>query len=67
VLVQQLFGTLDTLKREGVTILLVEQNVHLALALSDYAYVLADGHIALEGPAHEVDSMPEVRAAYLGL
>jgi branched-chain amino acid transport system ATP-binding protein len=41
--------------------------VHLALALSDYAYVLADGHIALEGPAHEVDSMPEVRAAYLGL
>lgn len=67
VLVQQLFGTLDTLKREGVTMLLVEQNVHLALALSDYAYVLADGRVALEGPAPEVKNMPEVRAAYLGL
>ena len=65
VLVQHLFGTLDTLRREGIAILLVEQNVHVALALSDYAYVLADGRIALEGPAHEVNSMPEVRAAYL--
>jgi len=47
--------------------LVVEQNVSLALALSDYAYVLADGRVVLDGPAHEVDRMPEVRAAYLGL
>lgn len=67
VLVQQLFGTLDRLKREGVTILLVEQNVRLALALSDYAYVLANGRVVLEGPAREIETMPEIRAAYLGL
>lgn len=66
VLVQQLFGTLAMLKREGITILLVEQNLHLALAMSDYTYVLAEGRMVLEGPAQEVSKMPEVRAAYLG-
>ena len=43
VVVQQLVETLKALKAEGVTVLLVEQNVHLALALSDYAYVIAEG------------------------
>ncbi len=67
VLAQQLFLTLKTLKAEGLTIVLVEQNVHLALALSDYAYVVADGRIGLHGPADEVAGMEEVRTAYLGL
>jgi len=66
-LTQQLFGTLKTLKKQGATILLVEQNVHLALALSDYAYVLAEGRIFTEGPAKEVAENGEVREAYLGL
>ncbi len=67
VLAQQLFLTLKTLKAEGLTIVLVEQNVHLALALSDYAYVVAEGRIHLHGPAREVAGMEEVRKAYLGL
>lgn len=67
VLAQQLFLTLKTLKAEGLTIVLVEQNVHLALALSDYAYVLAEGRVHLHGPASEVEGMEEVRKAYLGL
>ncbi len=67
VVVQQLVHTLKALKAEGVTILLVEQNVHLALALSDYAYVIADGRPFCEGAAGKVAAMPEIRQAYLGL
>jgi len=67
VVVQQLLGTLKRLKDSGLTILLVEQNVHLALALSDYAYVIAEGKLFAEGPAREVAARPDIRKAYLGL
>ncbi len=67
VVVQQLFGTLKTLKDRGLTILLVEQNVHLALSLSDYAYVIAEGRLFTEGPSPAVAEMPDIRRAYLGL
>lgn len=67
VVVQQLTQTLKALQADGVTILLVEQNVHLALALSDYAYVIANGRPFLEGPCSEVAAKPEVRQAYLGM
>jgi branched-chain amino acid transport system ATP-binding protein len=67
VVVQQLVATLKSLKATGVTILLVEQNVHLALALSDYAFVIAEGRPFTEGPAARVAAMPEIRQAYLGL
>jgi branched-chain amino acid transport system ATP-binding protein len=67
VLAQQLFLTLKTLRQQGLTIVLVEQNVHLALAMSDYTYVLAEGRIHIQGPSDEVAKMDEVRKAYLGL
>ncbi len=65
--VQQIFSTLKTLKDDGLTILLVEQNVHLAFALSDYAYVIAEGRVFTEGAPAELESLPEIRKAYLGL
>ncbi|MHB8668608.1 MAG: ABC transporter ATP-binding protein [Burkholderiales bacterium] len=65
--VQQIFSTLKTLKDGGLTILLVEQNVHLAFALSDYAYVIAEGRVFTEGVPAELESRPEIRKAYLGL
>jgi len=67
VLAQQLFLTLKALRSQGLTIILVEQNVHLALALSDYTYVLAEGRVTIEGQSREVAGMDEVRRAYLGL
>ena len=67
VLAQQLFLTLKRLKHEGMTMVLVEQNIHLALALSDYTYVLADGRVHMEGASREVANSEEVRRAYLGL
>ncbi len=67
VLAQQLFLTLKQLRAQGLTIVLVEQNVHLALALSDYTYVLADGRVTIHGDSRQVANMDEVRRAYLGL
>src|SRR5215469_10817096 len=65
VLTYQLFVTLKKLREEGLTILLVEQNVHLALAVSDYAYVFADGRVFPEGLPSVLKAMPEIRQAYL--
>ena len=67
VIVHQIFSTLKKLKEEGLSILLVEQNVHLAFALSDYAYVVAEGRLFCEGPPSRLEAMPEIREAYLGL
>ena len=67
VVVHQLFETLRALKDAGLTILLVEQNVHLALAVSDHAYVVAEGRIFTEGEPAQLARMPEIRRAYLGL
>ena len=66
-LVLNLFETLQTLQDAGLTMLLVEQNVHLALKISDYAYVLAKGRVELSGDAEEVASQDHVRQAYLGI
>jgi len=67
VIVYQLFSTLKALKDRGLTILLVEQNVHLAFALSDYAYVIAEGRLFTEGVPAELEARPEIRQAYLGV
>lgn len=67
VLVLDLFQTLQKLKSEGLTMMLVEQNVQMALAVSDYAYVLAHGKVELNGPSRELAKNEHIRAAYLGL
>jgi branched-chain amino acid transport system ATP-binding protein len=67
VMVQLVVSKLDALKQTGLTILLVEQNVHLALALSHYAYVIAEGRPFAQGPSARIAAMPEIRQAYLGL
>jgi len=67
VLILGLFESLKALREMGITILLVEQNVHMALAVSDYGYVLAEGKVELQGPARELIKNEHVREAYLGL
>jgi branched-chain amino acid transport system ATP-binding protein len=66
-LVINLFEVLLKLKKEGLTMLLVEQNVQMALAVSDYAYVLNNGRVETQGEAKKVREMESVRKAYLGL
>lgn len=64
--VQNLFQIIRKLKQSGMTMLLVEQNVQMALAICDYAYVMNHGRIEIEGPARAVREMESVRKAYLG-
>jgi branched-chain amino acid transport system ATP-binding protein len=65
-LVLELFGTIRRLKGEGLTMLLVEQNVRMALAVSDYAYVMSEGRVSMEGDARELAGRDDIRRAYLG-
>jgi branched-chain amino acid transport system ATP-binding protein len=65
-LVQDIFKTLKTLNEQGLTILLVEQNVRQALQIADFAYVMENGKIALVGPSAELLDNPKVIEAYLG-
>ncbi len=67
-LVAQIFETILQLNREqGLTILLVEQDVRLALSLASHAYILENGEVNLEGPAKQLMDDPAVRRAYLGI
>jgi len=65
-LVKSIYQTIANLKREGLTILLVEQNARAALALADRGYVFETGQIVLEGTSRELSDNPEVQRAYLG-
>ncbi len=66
ILVSAIFETIAQLRREGSTILLVEQNAHLALDVADRAYVIETGRITLEGSAAELKHNPQVEHTYLG-
>jgi branched-chain amino acid transport system ATP-binding protein len=66
ILVQQVFDIIREINRAGTSILLVEQNAFMALAIASRAYVLETGHVVLSGPASELREDPKVRAAYLG-
>ena len=65
-MVQKIFETIQSVAKEGVTILLVEQNARLALEVSNRGYVMETGLITLSGPARDLLVDPKIRAAYLG-
>jgi branched-chain amino acid transport system ATP-binding protein len=67
VLVQRIFETVAAINRDGVTILLVEQNVRRALALAHRAAALENGHVVLSGPARELLADDRLKKAYLGM
>jgi len=66
ILVKEIFQNLKRIREHGVTILLVEQNAHMALEIADRAYVLETGRVILEGNAKEIAANPRVKEAYLG-
>lgn len=65
-LVEQMFDVIRTVVSQGITVLIVEQNVFHTLSLADRGYVLEDGRIALSGSGAELLDSPHVRRAYLG-
>lgn len=66
VLVDLIFETIGTIREQGTTVLLVEQNALAALEIADYAYVLESGRLAMQGPAAQLLDDESVAAAYLG-
>jgi branched-chain amino acid transport system ATP-binding protein len=66
-LVEHIFELVTKVNQEGLTVLLVEQNVHHTLAMCDRAYVLENGRVSLTGTGQELMANPHVREAYLGL
>jgi branched-chain amino acid transport system ATP-binding protein len=66
VLVDLIFETIERIREQGTTVLLVEQNALAALEIADYAYVLESGRLNTEGPAAELLDDPSLTAAYLG-
>ncbi|MCI8275465.1 MAG: ABC transporter ATP-binding protein [Lachnospiraceae bacterium] len=66
IIVRGIFDIIKELQKEGMTILLVEQNANMALSVADRAYVLETGKISLEGPAAEIKANDQVKKAYLG-
>jgi branched-chain amino acid transport system ATP-binding protein len=67
VLVEQIFTTIGGLKARGITVLLVEQNANLALAVADRGYVIETGRIVMSGPGKELLNDQRIRSAYLGV
>ena len=65
-MVKTIFNIIEMVNKEGVTVLLVEQNANMALSIADRAYVLETGSIVLAGTAKELQESEEVKAAYLG-
>jgi branched-chain amino acid transport system ATP-binding protein len=66
-LVEELFALIERINADGVSILLVEQNVVQSLELADRAYILAEGKFVMSGPATDIGSNPELKRAYLGM
>jgi branched-chain amino acid transport system ATP-binding protein len=66
-IVEQTFETIQKIRAGGATVLMVEQNAYAALEMSDYAYLLEAGSLAMEGPGEKLINDPHVRAAYLGV
>ncbi|MDC1142233.1 ABC transporter ATP-binding protein [Planctomycetota bacterium] len=65
-IVKTIFETVDRINKEGVTVLLVEQNANIALKHSHRAYVIESGEIAIEGQSADLRDDPRIKAAYLG-
>jgi branched-chain amino acid transport system ATP-binding protein len=65
--VETMYDRLEQLHNDGLTLLLAEQSIPLALGIADYAYVLQTGRIALQGRASELENNEQVREIYLGI
>ena len=66
IVVQGIFDIIKEINKQGVTVLLIEQNANMALKVADYAYVLETGNVTLEGTGQELLNNEQVKKAYLG-
>ncbi len=66
-LVKEIFAIIETINKEGITILLVEQNAHMAFQVADYVYIMENGRFVLTGSAEELENNEDVQEFYLGV
>lgn len=66
ILVRQIFSIIKEIHKEGTTMLLIEQNAHMALSIAHRGYVLETGKIAMQGSVQELLASEEIKNAYLG-
>ncbi|MBE0617792.1 MAG: ABC transporter ATP-binding protein, partial [Proteobacteria bacterium] len=66
ILVSEIFRVVQELNRQGLTVFLVEQNVHHCLKIADYCYVIENGRVVQHGSGQDLEADPRVREAYLG-
>ena len=66
IVVRGIFEIIREINRQGITVLLIEQNANMALKIADWAYVMQTGSILMQGPGEELAANEEVKAAYLG-
>jgi len=67
ILVREIFDVIKKIRKEGTTVLIVEQNVKQTLAIADRAYVLEHGKVSMQGTGSGLLNDPHVKAAYLGM
>jgi branched-chain amino acid transport system ATP-binding protein len=67
IIIQGLWEAIGTLKKEGLSILLVEQNAHLALKLVDYVHVMSKGQVVYSAKPEELRANDEIKSSYLGI
>ena len=65
--VEMIFGMIEKINKQGVTVLLIEQNANMALQVSQRAYVLENGLVSMSGKASDIANNPMVKKAYLGM
>ena len=66
-LVKEIFGMIETINQEGITILLVEQNAHMAFQVAHHVYIMENGRFVLNGPADQIKDEEDVQEFYLGV
>lgn len=66
-LVQEIFSIIKKINEAGTSILLVEQNIHLSLQISDYSYILENGSVAVEGDSQDIKENQNIHSLYLGV
>lgn len=66
-LVKEIFGMIETINQAGITVLLVEQNAHMAFQVADYVYIMENGRFVMKGSAEELEKDEDVQEFYLGV
>lgn len=67
ILVKEIFSIIETINKEGITILLVEQNANMAFQVADEVYIMENGRFVMKGPAEELKDDEDVKEFYLGI